>query len=207
MAQTRSRRSRRCELWQVSEFCGTGQPPTCATKLPPLSPEQPLELWEASERRSGRHGDVATTTSSSSARGSAGRGVRCLRPPRPLCIPDRCRCCAHCLPTVCPANPLHHTRFAVKRASTSACCRSSASSSPTASWRSIVLYYEEVPPRVRAAVGGAALARAARLLFGPADRHDRRDGLNLGRAGNAGFGARGGGKRASMMQGGGEVQA
>eukprot|EP00966_Prymnesium_polylepis_P050881 1178225-Prymnesium_polylepis.1 len=50
-----------------------------------------------------------------------------------------------------------------------------------------------MPSRVRAAIGGAALERAARLLFGPAERHDRRDGLDLlGRAGNAGCGARGG---------------
>eukprot|EP00966_Prymnesium_polylepis_P164437 3801770-Prymnesium_polylepis.1 len=42
-----------------------------------------------------------------------------------------------------------------------------------------------MPPRVRAAVGGAALARAARLLCEPADRHDRRDELDLGRAGIA----------------------
>ena len=58
-----------------------------------------------------------------------------------------------------------------------------------------MVYYEEVPPRVRAAVGGAALARAARLLFGPADRHDRRDGLNLGTAGNAGSALVGGDTR------------
>eukprot|EP00966_Prymnesium_polylepis_P108061 2502624-Prymnesium_polylepis.1 len=51
-----------------------------------------------------------------------------------------------------------------KRASTSACCRSSASSCPlcpAASRRSIMLYYEEMPPRVRAVIGGAALVRAA----------------------------------------------
>eukprot|EP00966_Prymnesium_polylepis_P249250 5762464-Prymnesium_polylepis.1 len=64
-----------------------------------------------------------------------------------------------------------------------------------------------MPPRVRAAIGGATLGRATRLPCGPADRHDRRDELDLGRAGSAGCGARGRGKRASMMQGGGEVQA
>eukprot|EP00966_Prymnesium_polylepis_P088721 2053170-Prymnesium_polylepis.2 len=55
-----------------------------------------------------------------------------------------------------------------------------------------MLYYEEMPPRVRAAIGGGALARAARPMCGPTDRHDRRDELDLGRAGSAGFGARGG---------------
>eukprot|EP00966_Prymnesium_polylepis_P059571 1380854-Prymnesium_polylepis.1 len=37
---------------------------------------KPVELWRARQRRSGRHGDVATTTSSS-ARGSAGRVAGC----------------------------------------------------------------------------------------------------------------------------------
>eukprot|EP00966_Prymnesium_polylepis_P171040 3953616-Prymnesium_polylepis.1 len=38
-----------------------------------------------------------------------------------------------------------------------------------------------MPPRVRAAVGGGALAREAHLLCGHADRHDRRrDELDLG---------------------------
>eukprot|EP00966_Prymnesium_polylepis_P134660 3112156-Prymnesium_polylepis.1 len=70
-----------------------------------------------------------------------------------------------------------------------------------------MLYYQEMPPRV--SIGGVTLARAARLPCGPADRHDRRDGLNLGRAASAGCGARGtwGGKRGGMMQGGGVVQA
>eukprot|EP00966_Prymnesium_polylepis_P029148 676330-Prymnesium_polylepis.1 len=54
-----------------------------------------------------------------------------------------------------------------------------------------MLYYEEMPPRVRAAFGGGALARAARPLCGHADRHDRRDELDLGRAGSAECGARG----------------
>eukprot|EP00966_Prymnesium_polylepis_P274293 6336832-Prymnesium_polylepis.1 len=44
---------------------------------------------------------------------------------------------------------------------------------------------QEMPPRVRAAVGGGALDREARLLCGHADRHDRRDELDLGRAGSA----------------------
>eukprot|EP00966_Prymnesium_polylepis_P241117 5576222-Prymnesium_polylepis.1 len=68
-----------------------------------------------------------------------------------------------------------------------------------------MLYYKEMPPRVRAAVGGATLARATRPLCGHADRHDWRDELDLGRAvRNAalvGTALRGG-----MMQGGGEVQ-
>eukprot|EP00966_Prymnesium_polylepis_P118705 2744034-Prymnesium_polylepis.2 len=69
-----------------------------------------------------RHGDVPTATSSS----SAGRGA--MPPPTAHCaLPTTAGCCAHCLPTLCPADPLHHTRFAAKRASTSACCRSSAS--------------------------------------------------------------------------------
>eukprot|EP00966_Prymnesium_polylepis_P006272 143980-Prymnesium_polylepis.1 len=49
-----------------------------------------------------------------------------------------------------------------------------------------------MPLRVRAAVGGGALAREARLLCGHADRYDRRDELDLGRADSAGCGARGG---------------
>ena len=70
---------------------------------------------------------------------------------------------------------------------------SSASSSPTASRRSIMLYYQEVSLRVRAAIGGATLARAARLPCGPAAcRHKRRGGLDFGRAGSAGCGVRGG---------------
>eukprot|EP00966_Prymnesium_polylepis_P235834 5454113-Prymnesium_polylepis.1 len=32
-----------------------------------------------------------------------------------------CARSAHCLPTVCPADPVHRCRFAVKWASTSAC--------------------------------------------------------------------------------------
>eukprot|EP00966_Prymnesium_polylepis_P063538 1473842-Prymnesium_polylepis.1 len=56
----------------------------------------------APERRSGRHGDVATTTSSSSALGSGFGRKRCAASAhRPICIPDRCRllCArsAHCL--------------------------------------------------------------------------------------------------------------
>ena len=63
---------------------------------------------------------------------------------------------------------------------------SSASSSPTASRRSIMLYYQEVSLRVRAAIGGATLARAARLPCGPAAcRHERRGWLDIGRAGSA----------------------
>eukprot|EP00966_Prymnesium_polylepis_P238752 5521825-Prymnesium_polylepis.1 len=52
-----------------------------------LQPDQTLELWRALQRRSGRHGDVPTTSSSSSARGSAGRGALLL-----------CARSAHCLP-------------------------------------------------------------------------------------------------------------
>eukprot|EP00966_Prymnesium_polylepis_P234600 5426759-Prymnesium_polylepis.1 len=55
-----------------------------------------------------------------------------------------------------------------------------------------MVYYQEMPPRVCAAVGGGALAREARLLCGHADRHNRRDELDLGRAGSAVCGARGG---------------
>eukprot|EP00966_Prymnesium_polylepis_P241541 5585880-Prymnesium_polylepis.1 len=75
--------------------------------------------WRAFQRRSGRHGDVPTTTmtttSSSSARRSAGRGA--MPPPIARCtFPTAAGCYVHCLPTVCPARPLHRTRFAVKRA-------------------------------------------------------------------------------------------
>eukprot|EP00966_Prymnesium_polylepis_P297681 6878162-Prymnesium_polylepis.1 len=66
---------------------------------------------------------------------------------------------------------------------TSTCCRSSASCSSATSRRSILLYYQEVSTRVRAAVGGGTVAREARLNCGHAERHERRDGLDLGRAG------------------------
>eukprot|EP00966_Prymnesium_polylepis_P141802 3274047-Prymnesium_polylepis.1 len=53
--------------------------------------------------------------------------------------------------------------------------------------------YEEMPLRVRAVIGGAVLARAAAFCVGRRSRHDdRRDGLDLGRAGSAGCGSRGG---------------
>ena len=153
--------------------------------------DQTLELWESFQRRSGRHGDVSTATSSSSARGSAGRGA--LPPPNARCaFPTAAGCCVRCLPTVCPADPLHRCRLAVKWASTAACCRSSASCSSTASRRWIIVYYQEMPPRVRAAVGGDAGAREARLDCGHAERHDRRNGLDFGRAGSALCGDRGG---------------
>eukprot|EP00966_Prymnesium_polylepis_P139601 3225706-Prymnesium_polylepis.1 len=42
-----------------------------------------------------------------------------------------------------------------------------------------------MPPRVRSAVGGGALAREARLLCGHADRHGRRDELDLDWGGRA----------------------
>eukprot|EP00966_Prymnesium_polylepis_P311868 7206244-Prymnesium_polylepis.1 len=45
-----------------------------------------------------------------------------------------------------------------------------------------MLYYQEMPPRVRAAVGDAALARAPRPLCGHADQHNQ---LDLGKAGSA----------------------
>eukprot|EP00966_Prymnesium_polylepis_P285610 6597466-Prymnesium_polylepis.1 len=63
--------------------------------------------------------------------------------------------------------------------------RSSASCLSATSRRSIVLYYQEIPPRVHAAVGGGALAREARLLCGHADRHDQRDELDLRWGGRA----------------------
>ena len=114
------------ELSQVSQFCGTGQPSACAGKFAPRWSEQALDLWEAFQRRERRHGDVPTTTSSSSARGSAGRDA--LPPPAARCaFPTAADCFARGLPTVCPADPVHRCRFAVKWASTSACCRSSAS--------------------------------------------------------------------------------
>jgi len=153
--------------------------------------DQTLELWESFQRRKCRHGDVSTATSSSSARGSAGRGA--LPPPNARCaFPTAAGCCARCLPTVCPADPLHRRRLAVKRASTAACCRSSASCSSTASRRWIIVYYQEVPRRVRAAVGGAILAREGRLQCGWLIDADRRDRLDFGRAGSARCGARGG---------------
>ena len=70
-----------------------------------------------------------------------------------------------------------------------------------------MVYYQEMPPRVRAAVGGAALAREARLCCWPAERHDRRDGQDFGKGGQSGIQRSWRARRASMMQGGWEVQA
>ena len=162
------------------------------------------KLWI--ERRKRRHGDVSTTTSSSSARGSAGRGA--LPPPNARCaFPTAAGSCARCLPTVCPADPLYRCRLAVKWSSTAACCRSSASCSSTASRRWIIVYYQEIPPRVRAAVGSGAGAREARLGCGHAERHDRRNGLDFGKGRQCAMRRSWGTKRGGMMQGGWEVQA
>ena len=81
----------------------------------------------------------------------------------------------------------------MKRASTAACCRCSASCSSAASRRWIIVYYQEVPRPVRAAVGGGAGAREGRLQCGGLIDADRRDRLDFGRAGSARCGARGGG--------------
>ena len=84
---------------------------------------------------------------------------------------------------------------------------SSASSSPTASRRSIMLYYQEVSLRVRAAIGGATLARAARLPCGPAASARAARWAGLWQGGQCGMRRSWGTKRASMMQGDMEVQA
>ena len=140
----------------------------CVKTPAPRWPDQTLELWRAFQRRKRRYGDVPTATSSSSARGSARRGAL-PRPTARCALPTAAGCCAHCLPTLCPADPLHRTRFAAKRASTSACCRSSASSSPTTSRRSIMLYYREVPPRMcaRRSVEPPSLVRPAFAVVTP----------------------------------------
>ena len=55
-----------------------------------------------------------------------------------------------------------------------------------------MVYYQEMPPRVRAAVGGGAGAREGRLQCGGLIDADRRDRLDFGRAGSALCGYRGG---------------
>eukprot|EP00966_Prymnesium_polylepis_P154571 3569210-Prymnesium_polylepis.1 len=86
MAGTRDSRSRGsvgCDRSRKNSFCTPRQcvPCLCTIQFAPRWPEQTLELYLPFQRQSGRHGDVAAATSSSSARGSADEEVRCLGPP------------------------------------------------------------------------------------------------------------------------------
>ena len=125
------------------------------------------------------------------ARRPAVRGARpppTLRRLRPSAPAQPARCPAFRCPADHPCRP----RLAGEWTSTSTCRRSSSGCSPTTSWRSIIVYYQEVPRRVRAAGGFRAVASAIRLLCGCPRSGNQARRAQLGRVGRTECGGPGG---------------
>ena len=136
-------------------------PDLCATLVPALGVDG-LVSCSRPQRQTGRHGDAWSTRCWRRARRAARRGARALPSERQFCRATL-HACARRPATRCLAYSLWRLRFIVKWPSSSSRCRSSASSLPTTSRCSIVVYYQEVPTRVPTAVGGDGGARARRL--------------------------------------------